>query len=41
MCAEELKNMVRSVNETELHETEILSDNVYYYDRESDKIVQL
>ena len=34
----ELREMVQSVNQTELQEIEILSDNVYYYDRELDKI---
>lgn len=36
--ATELREMVQSVNRTELQEIEILSDNVYYYDREKDKI---
>lgn len=36
--AAELREMVQSVNRTELQEIEILSDNVYYYDRELDKI---
>ena len=33
-----LREMVQSVNSTEVDEMEILSDNVYYYDRNSDKI---
>lgn len=36
--ATELREMVQSVNQTELQEIEIISDNVYYYDRELDKI---
>ena len=36
--AAQLKEMVQSVNQTELQEMEILSDNVYYYDREMNKI---
>ena len=38
MDAAQFKEMVKSVNQTELEETEILSDNVYYYDRELNKI---
>ena len=33
-----LKKMVQSINQTEVDEIEVLSDNVYYYDRELDKI---
>jgi len=33
-----LKFMVREVNETQVAEEEILSDSVYYYDRETDKV---
>lgn len=38
MGAEELRNMVQTVNSTEVDEKEVLSDNVYYYDRTIDKI---
>lgn len=34
----QLKEMVQSVNQTELDEMELLSNNVYYYDRKTDKI---
>ena len=33
-----LREMVQSVNSTEVSDEEVLSDNVYYYDRFSDKI---
>ena len=33
-----LREMVQSVNSTEVSDEEVLSDNVYYYDRNSDKI---
>lgn len=36
--AAQLKEMVHSVNQTEVDEIEILSDNVYYYDRELNKV---
>lgn len=38
MSTSELRDMVQSVNQSELDEVEVLSDNVYYYDRETDKI---
>lgn len=38
MSKEQLREMVQSVNQTEVDEIEVLSDNVYYYDRELDKI---
>ena len=38
MSVAQLKEMVHSVNQTEVQEIEILSDNVYHYDRELDKI---
>lgn len=38
MSARELKDMVRSVNSTELPPEEILSDNVYYYSRKLDRV---
>lgn len=33
-----LKNMVQEVNETQVEREEVLSDSVYYYDRESDRL---
>lgn len=36
--ADDLRAMVQSVNSTELDEMEVLSNSVYYYDRELDKI---
>lgn len=39
--SETLKSLVREVNETGILEEEILSDNVYYYDRVADKITVL
>ena len=38
MSTSELRDMVQSVNQSEVDEVEVLSDNVYYYDRETDKI---
>lgn len=38
LCMEELKEMVRHVNQTEVAKEEILSDNVYIYSRKTDKI---
>lgn len=38
---EELKEMVREVNATEVSEQDFLSDNVYFYDRETDEIKKL
>lgn len=38
MRVSELKEMVRSVNETEVTEEERLSDNIYYYNRSKDRI---
>lgn len=38
MSAVELREMVKSVNQTQLAETEVLSNSVYYYDRETNKI---
>jgi len=38
MSVEQLRVMVQSVNRTDVNEIEVLSDNVYYYDRETDKI---
>lgn len=38
MNADELKEMVQFVNETELTAEEKLSDNVYYYNRNTDRI---
>lgn len=35
----EYRNMVKEVNETELDPQEILSDNVYIYNRETDEII--
>ena len=35
---QELNEMVRSVNETDLKEVDVLSDHVYYYSRQDDKI---
>lgn len=37
-CPEFLKDMVSQVNRTELDADDVLSDNVYYYDRHSDKL---
>lgn len=39
--AEELKEMVKEINDMEVPEEEILSNNVYYYDRAGDKITLL
>ena len=36
--AEDLRNMVQEVNESQVAEEEILSDSVYYYDKISEKI---
>lgn len=38
MSTNELKDMVQSVNQSHLDEVEVLSNNVYYYDRKKDKI---
>lgn len=38
MDIEALKNMVRDINKTEVSPDEILSDNVYYYDRLLDRV---
>lgn len=38
MSTNELKDMVQSVNQSQLDEVEVLSNNVYYYDRKKDKI---
>ena len=38
MDLEALKDMVRSINRTEVAPDEILSDNVYYYDRLLDRV---
>ena len=38
LCMEELKEMVRHVNRTEVAKEEVLSDNVYIYSRKTDKI---
>ncbi len=38
LCMEELKEMVRHVNRTEVAKEEVLSDNVYIYRRKMDKI---
>lgn len=38
MSVQELREMVQSVNSTEVSDEEVLSDNVYYYDRNSNKI---
>ena len=38
LCMEELKEMVRHVNRTEVAKEEVLSDNVYIYRRKTDKI---
>ena len=38
LCMEELKEMVRHVNQTEVAKEQILSDNVYIYSRKTDKI---
>ena len=38
LCMEELKEMVRHINRTEVAEEEVLSDNVYIYRRKTDKI---
>lgn len=35
---EELRRMVRDVNETQVAPEEVLSDEVYYYDRRSDRV---
>ncbi len=35
---DELRRMVREVNDTQLSPEEVLSDSVYYYDRESGKV---
>lgn len=37
-CSDELKAMVREVNDTELEQEEILSYSIYYYDAEKDVI---
>lgn len=36
-----LKEMVREINQTQVEPQEILSDNVYYYDREKHKLTML
>ena len=38
MDVEELKKMIHTVNETELTEDDILSDSLYFYSRENDKL---
>lgn len=38
LCMEELKEMVRHINRTEVEKEEVLSDNVYHYSRKTDKI---
>jgi len=38
---EELKEMVREVNETAVSEADFLSNNVYYYDRKTNEITKL
>ena len=38
---QELKEMVHDVNESTVREEEFLSNNVYYYDRETDEIRKL
>ena len=38
MNAESLKEMVKSVNDTELNPEDILSYSVYYFDRENDRL---
>ena len=38
MSVQELREMVQSVNSTEVSDEEVLSDNVIYYDRNSNKI---
>lgn len=38
LCMEELKEMVRHINRTEVAKEEVLSDNVYCYSRKTDKI---
>ena len=37
---EPLRDMVREVNATQLEEVEILSDNLYYYSREEDAVME-
>lgn len=39
LSREEMEWVVREVNETQVHEEEYLSDRVYYYDREAEKII--
>lgn len=36
---EGMRNMVREINASELPEEEVLSDEVYYYDREKKKLL--
>lgn len=36
---ENMRNMVREINASELPEEEVLSDEVYYYDREMKKLL--
>lgn len=38
LCIEELKEMVRHINQTEVTKEEVLSDNVYLYSRKTDTI---
>ena len=38
---EELKSMVRDINETQVEREEVLSDSVYYYDRREECIKML
>lgn len=39
--AEEIKAMIKEINETQVKEEDILSDSLYFYDRENDKVTIL
>lgn len=41
MDVEELRAMIREVNETTVKDEEVLSDNLYVYDRDSDRILSV
>ena len=40
VSAEMLLEMVKEVNATQVEDIEVLSDNVYCYERESDRVVE-
>ena len=41
ICVEELKQMVQSVNATEVSDEDFLSDNLYFYNKETEEISKL